>query len=158
MSSKFYKGVEPLIESFENLMAGVTRFHVPVYQRRFTWGQDQIDQLWEDIKQLKDVDGDKENTFLGTIVFSPAPEHRGTAYQIIDGQQRITTLFLFCLSIIKNLKRLNYEKASITELMATFQRDPRFTDHPHQIKLNPRIPDRDALDFLLSELAEDEKI
>ena len=101
-----YGGEDPDIQSFEELVRSTACFHVPVYQRPYVWTEKNVNQLWNDITKLKGVDGDIENTFLGTIVFDTGPRDKGgRSYQIIDGQQRISTLFLFAISIIKALKK-----------------------------------------------------
>lgn len=75
------------------------RYRIPVYQRPYSWGPDEIDRLFQDI--LKGTK-DEEVLFLGTMQLSaPAPldvSGRMQRYDVIDGQQRISTfLLLFCL-------------------------------------------------------------
>ena len=68
-----------------------TIFIVPDYQRPYSWGQDECEQLWTDIVN---VFGDGENIdeyFLGSIV---TYKNDQKLLEIIDGQQRITTLTL----------------------------------------------------------------
>ena len=156
----YYKGDPPEISSFGELVLSTARFHVPVYQRSFSWKQDEVKQLWEDIKQLKGVDGDKDNTFLGTIVLDDAPKDKaGNALQIIDGQQRITTLFLFCLCIFKRLKELDLPEDNLRSMLGPYRRpDWAAPQQEKQIKLFPREPDRKCLDFILKDLNDDNKI
>lgn len=79
-------------------------YKVPLYQRPYTWDEDQWEDLFEDITELKD----DEKHFLGFIVVVPEGEHRlGVNYfQIIDGQQRLATLLIW-LSAIRDIAREN---------------------------------------------------
>lgn len=67
------------------------KFVIPEYQRPYRWGIDECETLWNDILE---VFGDGENIseyFLGSIV---AYQNNQDELEIIDGQQRITTLTL----------------------------------------------------------------
>ena len=60
-------------------------YEVPIYQRNYAWGSDQIEQLIEDIMSTKD------DYFLGNLIVN---QKDNNVYEVIDGQQRLTTLFL----------------------------------------------------------------
>jgi uncharacterized protein with ParB-like and HNH nuclease domain len=86
----------PALKSIEQLFTGAARFSVPKYQRSFAWGEDEVAELWEDVKSAKDRGGDY---FLGTFVL----HGRGDAHQeIIDGQQRLTCVSMV-FSAIRNV-------------------------------------------------------
>lgn len=79
------------------------RFHIPNYQRDYAWGIDQFNDLWEDLKEnVKVVKekglSDESGHFLGTIVIAP---HGYNAYDLIDGQQRMTTIFMLLTALIE---------------------------------------------------------
>lgn len=63
-------------------------FEIPPYQRLYEWRKEQIETLLEDIK--KALNEDRDVYFIGNVVVS---EENGR-YILIDGQQRLTTLFL----------------------------------------------------------------
>ncbi|MGI9307011.1 MAG: DUF262 domain-containing protein [Gammaproteobacteria bacterium] len=69
-------------------------FQIPEYQRLYKWNKDEINELWSDLYQA--FTDDKDNYFLGSIITA---ENREDRYRdIVDGQQRITTLMiLFCV-------------------------------------------------------------
>jgi uncharacterized protein with ParB-like and HNH nuclease domain len=69
------------------------QFHIPPYQRPYAWTSDQIDDLWEDL--IANIEG---GHFLGSLVLSSEDEMRP---QVIDGQQRLTTLMLL-LSVLRD--------------------------------------------------------
>lgn len=63
-------------------------FAIPEYQRPYRWGTDQALQLLDDLEESLDRDPD-EPYFLGSLVLVRRSE---TEYDVIDGQQRLTTL------------------------------------------------------------------
>lgn len=77
------------------------KFLIPIYQRPYTWEEEECEQLWNDVIEFteKENRADDDEYFLGTIVMYDD----GGQKNIIDGQQRTTTLSL--------LIRALYEKA-----------------------------------------------
>lgn len=75
-------------------------FSVPIYQRNYAWEDRHIEQLIEDIDDA--IGQGKENYFLGNLIVNQT-DHQ--LYEVIDGQQRLTTLYLLerylCLPIPK---------------------------------------------------------
>lgn len=74
------------------------QFFIPAYQRRYAWNIKQLDALFNDINQLN------ENDFhlLGTIIFLTEEHKAGlNILEVVDGQQRITTLSIL-LKVIKD--------------------------------------------------------
>ncbi|MDK2937390.1 MAG: hypothetical protein PWP62_2398 [Eubacteriaceae bacterium] len=62
---------------------------VPIYQRNFAWTEIQIIQLVEDIESS--IYNSKKNYFLGNLIVNQTDNN---IYEVIDGQQRLTTLYL----------------------------------------------------------------
>ncbi|RFM27142.1 DUF262 domain-containing protein [Deminuibacter soli] len=79
------------------------RFVIPAYQRKYSWTNTECKDLWQDIEESVN---DRMNHFLGTLSFK---ENKviglttDTVYEIIDGQQRITTLFILLKVLIDKL-------------------------------------------------------
>ena len=65
-------------------------YQIPRYQRAYSWGNDELDKLWDDIKEAKQND---PNYFLGSII-TAKPEEKNNYLDIVDGQQRLTTLII----------------------------------------------------------------
>lgn len=80
-------------------------FRIPLYQRPYAWKEEHIIQLLEDLKTFHKKDSEK-NYYLGNIVVSKIKENY---FDVIDGQQRLTTLFLMLKMIEKDYFGLNYE-------------------------------------------------
>lgn len=67
------------------------KFLIPTYQRTYIWTEDECEQLWDDLLSFFDNKEDDEKYFLGSIVVYKDNKK----LNIIDGQQRTTTLSLF---------------------------------------------------------------
>lgn len=84
------------IFSIKELFEKEIELKVPLYQRRYAWGKKELDQLFCDIYgQMK---GGVEEYFIGTLVLFK----KGSLYDIVDGQQRVTTLLLILLTLKEN--------------------------------------------------------
>lgn len=78
-------------------------FVIPEYQRPYAWTDEQIETLFEDIWEFATTIGGLKNNgsyFLGSIV---SFENENGEQEIIDGQQRITSLFLLLRAIYTKL-------------------------------------------------------
>lgn len=86
------------------LSTGIAKpFVIPEYQRPYAWTDDQIETLFEDIWEFATSVGGLKRTgsyFLGSIV---SYENEDNEQEIIDGQQRITSLFLLLRAIYTKL-------------------------------------------------------
>ena len=82
-------------------------FVIPEYQRPYAWGCDEVQTLFDDLWDFTTSEGggtDGNSTyFLGTIV---SYENEHGEQEIIDGQQRITSLFLLLRAIYTSLQRI----------------------------------------------------
>jgi len=67
----------------------------PLFQRPYVWKSENINRLWDDIDSV--LDGQCDVRFLGALVFDNESASTSSApgsYWVIDGQQRLTTLYL----------------------------------------------------------------
>ena len=92
-------------QSVEALLgSGKTKpFVIPEYQRPYAWNDEQVETLFEDLWDFTATSGgaEREGTyFLGSVV---AYENEDGEQEIIDGQQRITSLFLLLRAIYTKL-------------------------------------------------------
>jgi uncharacterized protein with ParB-like and HNH nuclease domain len=83
-------------------------FTIPEYQRGYAWTKDQLEDLLND---LSDVEFIKEH-YAGTItLIKSGQEQIGitnlTKYDIVDGQQRLTTFHLLLASIFHRISEIN---------------------------------------------------
>lgn len=98
------------------LFSAGAAFSVPAFQRPYDWGSDEALQLLDDVSRAAGIDAPEQadpDYFLGTVLLltkegSPLPgadaaQHGIVEYQIIDGQQRLTTLTIL-FAILRDLQ------------------------------------------------------
>lgn len=89
-------------------ITGGLRYIIPRYQRAYAWDKENGEKLWKDINNvLLNQDNDY---FIGTMVLSQTED--STNIEVIDGQQRLTTLSLLLLSLYLHYAELDSSKAS----------------------------------------------
>ena len=94
------KVLDPHLWNLENLFKSI--YDVPVYQRPYSWDKEQVDVLLDDIIEAYKSESKDEGYYTGNIiVFDKNDKINGliTKYDIIDGQQRITTFSLILLAL-----------------------------------------------------------
>lgn len=89
-------------QTFRQLLGNGLSYHVPPFQRDYSWTDDEWDDLWQDLLGLFEKDGESAH-YMGYLVLQSADSKR---FDIIDGQQRITTLSLMILAGLGHLKDL----------------------------------------------------
>ncbi|WP_187881291.1 DUF262 and DUF1524 domain-containing protein [Helicobacter pylori] len=78
------------------------QFVIPIYQRLYSWGKEQCEQLWDDI--IKIGGNDKMNGhFIGSILYVRVDDTHSSPLLIIDGQQRLTTITLLFIALRNHL-------------------------------------------------------
>ncbi|MFB8111528.1 GmrSD restriction endonuclease domain-containing protein [[Kitasatospora] papulosa] len=95
--------------TFLNLIQGEKQFQVPLYQRTYSWGKEQLERLWEDVGELVEQHRAGERAaphFLGSVVLAPGQIQAGGVQKwlVVDGQQRLTTLMLAFTALRDQLK------------------------------------------------------
>ena len=88
-------------KTYRQLMGNGLRYEIPKFQRDYSWEAEHWDDLWQDIRALL-ADEDNEH-YMGYLVLQTS---NNKEFQIIDGQQRLTTMSLLILSTLKCLKDL----------------------------------------------------
>ncbi|EHD2721523.1 DUF262 domain-containing protein [Campylobacter coli] len=87
-------------------------FEIPPYQRLYEWNKEQIQTLLNDIKTKFEENNNEENKeyFIGNVVVSKKNNknnQQDVKYLLIDGQQRLTTLFLIGFYLSYKIKNPN---------------------------------------------------
>ena len=107
------------IEDVFNGSSHVT-YEIPIYQRNYAWEKDEIAALVRDVWDA--CEKQKENYFIGTLVTYDKGDN---TFEVIDGQQRLTTLFLILKALGKEMKnRLTYRARKRSN--ATIEKIPSF--------------------------------
>ena len=84
----------PENRSFSEIMGNSKSYTIPRFQRDYSWKEEQLSELWQDIEQMPD---NKTQHFMGYLVFKTGDN---ASYEVIDGQQRLTTINLYILAAL----------------------------------------------------------
>lgn len=84
--------------SISELLEGDSLFEVPAYQRGFEWQKDEFKDLWIDLDRIGEH---VERHFLGNVILLERDDNEDIhkSYEIVDGQQRITTISILTMAI-----------------------------------------------------------
>ncbi len=89
-------------KSFRQLIGNGLIYSVPRFQRDYSWGVEEWDDLWQDICEMLD-DGETSTHYMGYLVLQTANNKR---FSIIDGQQRLATFSILILAVLASLQDL----------------------------------------------------
>ncbi|MGI9439486.1 MAG: DUF262 domain-containing protein [Parvibaculales bacterium] len=106
---------------------------VPDYQREYVWGEKQVSQLLDDINEQ--LDSNESDYFIGTVLVSPRNDEK-EHFDVIDGQQRLTTAFLI-LCALRVLFAGYSQEGTIKNILISTYTDKQ-GDDVIQLKLEPR--------------------
>jgi len=123
-----------------------SKYIVPLYQRNYAWAQDEIEQLLQDLYEnfKKYKSNPTLNYFIGSLVVL---KRKDGLFEVIDGQQRLTTLSLF-LKILEQVKepKLFYEsRPEVESFFDSYYRNGNTTDITFDYKVSHLVS---AVDFL----------
>lgn len=88
-------------KTYRQLMGNGLRYEIPKFQRDYSWESEQWDDLWFDLMSL--VENEEMEHYMGYLVLQTSNNKN---FSIIDGQQRLTTMSLLVLSVLKCLDDL----------------------------------------------------
>lgn len=110
-------------------------FSVPEYQRPYSWQKEHCQQLFEDI-----YDSDRESEyFLGTVILQEVSEvGTGKKYDIIDGQQRLTTMQILLACLRDNVEDTDFKDKLQRKI---YQKEDKVDGHPERVRLLVREKD-----------------
>ena len=88
--------------TYRKLIGNGLTYQIPRFQRDYSWTDEEWEDLWADIVGTVQEGGEPAH-YMGYLVLQSEDEK---SFDVIDGQQRLTTLSLIVLAALKNLKRL----------------------------------------------------
>ena len=129
------------------------QYAIPVYQRNYEWSKEQCVKLFEDIVQAYKKD---RTHFCGSVVYAPLKEEQNIHYYIIiDGQQRLTTIYLLLKSLI-DLAENDTTRELIAETLFNRDKFDKFAiDKASKLKLKPIKSDDNQLRLLMENKYDD---
>lgn len=130
----------------QRIIEGTSQYVVPLFQRTYSWKEKEWGTLWDDLTDLCE-EAEPRSHFIGSIVTMPTrsvPE--GVAkYLLIDGQQRLTTLFIL-LAILRDQTKDQGNLAA--EIQQTLLTNP-FKQGLDTFKLLPTHADRESFQQII---------
>lgn len=137
----------------ETILSEGRRFMVPLYQRKYQWGDDRLIPFWDDVeaKAAEILEGnDKFQHYMGALILAPLDDGKPQIgvtprVQVVDGQQRLTTFQLF-LAALREAARDHGATYIIEQIEGYLFNQPRAkdTDPLTRFKLTPTPSDREV--------------
>jgi len=123
------------------------QYSIPVYQRNYEWSAEQCEKLFEDIIQAHELD---RYHFTGSVVYELLKtENKIDYYVIIDGQQRLTTIYILLKALI-DVAETEAEKDTLLSLMFNQDKFKKYNiDDSSKLKLKPIKSDNNQLMLLM---------
>lgn len=142
------KGSEAKLVSY--MQGSDKRFVIPVYQRNYDWKQENCKQLFDDL--VKIIRKDRKSHFFGSIV-SVHSDGEYNEFQVIDGQQRLTTISLLMLAMYNLMKAgtIVPVQANLADKIYKTYLIDEWQEDETRIKLKPVKNDQKAFCMLFKE-------
>ncbi|GAA8364281.1 DUF262 and DUF1524 domain-containing protein [Helicobacter pylori] len=97
------------------------QFVIPIYQRLYSWKEEQCKQLWDDIIKIGGND-EMNGHFIGSILYVRDGITHSSPLLIIDGQQRLTTITLLLIALRNHLSD-EYKRKKIESYLINSNKD-----------------------------------
>ena len=88
--------------TFRKLIGNGLTYRIPRFQRDYSWTNEEWEDLWMDLLGTLRADGEAAH-YMGYLVLQSADDK---TFDVIDGQQRLTTISIIVLAVLKNIQRL----------------------------------------------------
>lgn len=124
-------------------------YSIPKYQREYTWNCKEWDALYDDISE------NNPEYFIGSIICIPLGDSICPYMEVIDGQQRLTTISLFLAAIYTRLREFkNYMDEDDEDILPALRKSLKSSLSPNEMKLVPQVQNNNLEDynFIMSEL------
>ena len=133
-------------------------FVVPEYQRPYVWQEDNVQELIEDLYYAFENKPNHEY-FLGALVLKRTKELQFNEYELLDGQQRLTTLCLM-IAVLRDLIEKPIYKSTLSEMVYQEENELRQIPARNRIKYNTRDKVKDFMRLFIvqNEGTKDDKV
>lgn len=123
-------------------------YEVPDFQREYVWEDSQVEQLLTDIR-AEQIEGGNVDYFIGSIVTCPARDGR---LQLIDGQQRMTTIFVAFCALRDRLKAIGDSKLDTVKRLIADTKVDRKGNESFSVRIQLQYEDAgNVLELLTNE-------
>lgn len=124
-------------------------YSIPKYQREYTWSYREWEALYDDISE------NNPEYFIGSIICIPLGDAINPYMEVIDGQQRLTTISLFLSAIYNRLKQCkDYLEEDDEDVLPSLRKSLKSNISPNEMKLVPQVQNhnQDDYNFIMTEL------
>lgn len=117
-------------------------YTIPKYQREYKWGKNEWEALYDDISE------NNEEYFIGSIICIPLGDTIKPYLEVIDGQQRLTTISILLTAIYNRLKEHKEEMDEDDEdVLPSLRKSLKSKNSPNEMKLIPQVQNYNKVDF-----------
>ena len=117
-------------------------YFIPKYQRAYTWSYSEWANLFDDLYE------NSEGYFIGSIICINQGDSIQPFMEVIDGQQRLTTISLLLAAVHTQLSRYPLDDDDdYDDTMSSLKRSLRCKTSPNQMRLVPQIQESNLEDF-----------
>lgn len=124
--------------SIENVFKNF--YQVPDYQRGYVWDQERVGCFLEDLLEFKEKISSKPDYpefFIGASVFQTIQHSDDKEFYVVDGQQRLTTIFILACAIVNQIKELDPTHKSIKGITDDYLKKTDWYSDEESIKIKP---------------------
>ena len=107
----------PDVKAYSMAEFFTSTYRVPQYQRNFTWGEVEVGQLVDDLIEFNK--STEPFYLLGDVIAAHSSDSK-YKFELVDGQQRTTTMSLIFLVVYKKLLSLDYDAVETNALLNSF--------------------------------------
>lgn len=112
-------------------------FLIPEYQRSYVWDTDNIQDLLDDL-WFAFLNKPESEYFLGSLVLKKTTETKFNEFEVLDGQQRLTTFFIL-MSVLRDASNNQDLKDACQDRI--FQKENKYKGIPERIRIEYKIRD-----------------
>ena len=118
---------KPISEIFP--IEGRSVYKIPIYQRNYSWNNNNIEELYNDVMN------EEAGYYIGNLLVTKGTKPH--EFDVVDGQQRLTTIALFFLAIYEGLTNVEEKYSGSTELEEIFSLK---ADIARKLRTNDKTP------------------
>lgn len=138
-------------------------FRIPDYQRGYAWEEKQLSELWDDLDEIAEVEGELKKHYTGTIYLEqtqPTADEKWLSgvkfFNVVDGQQRLTSISILLFELLKVADK-GYCEESKEDLIKTFVSKSNSTGESKVYKFSYSATDKNY-NFILHSIFDDNKV
>lgn len=124
--------------SIENVFKNF--YQVPDYQRGYVWDQERVGGFLEDLLDFKENIKNKPDYpefFIGASVFQTIQQSDDKEFYVVDGQQRLTTIFILACAVVNQIREIDPTHQSIKGITDDYLKKIDWYSGEESIKIKP---------------------